>query len=284
MMPGHRVCRAPSAQSEIAAWAAVVSPTSRTRVLEGKLAEIELGAAPGGSARLRGYVARPEGDGPWPGMVVIHEAFGLDDVMRRQADRLARSGYLTLVPDLYSDGSAARCVLGMFRALITAQRGAGTGKRRDGKPFTDIEAARTWLLDQGDCTGRVGLIGFCMGGGFALLAADAGFDAASANYGPVATGDLESVLRGACPLIAVYGGKEPGAARTVRRIDTALTVLNVEHEVAIYPQAGHAFLNETQAGPALLRPLLRVSQIKPEPSSAQDAWRRIDAFLDRHLK
>lgn len=248
------------------------------------MAEIELGAAPGGSARLRGYVARPDGDGPWPGMVVIHEAFGLDDVMRRQADRLARAGYLALVPDLYSDGSAARCVLGMFRTLITAQRGAGSGKGRDGKPFTDIEAARQWLLAQGDCTGRVGLIGFCMGGGFALLAADAGFDAASANYGPVATGDLTSVLRGACPLIAVYGGKEPGAARTVRRIDAALTDLDVEHEVAVYPRAGHAFLNEGQAGPALLRPLMRVSQIKPEPESAKDAWQRIDAFLDRHLK
>jgi carboxymethylenebutenolidase len=248
------------------------------------MAEIELGAAPGGSARLRGYVARPDGAGPWPGMVVIHEAFGLDDVMRRQADRLARAGYVALVPDLYSDASAARCVVGMFRTLVTAQRGAARGAGRAGKPFTDIEAARTWLLAQGDCTGRVGLIGFCMGGGFALLAADMGFDAASVNYGPVATRDLESVLRGDCPLIASYGGREPGAARTLQRIDSALDKLGVEHEADLYPRAGHSFLNDKLAGPAVLRPLLRVGRISPDPESAADAWRRIDAFLDRHLK
>jgi carboxymethylenebutenolidase len=248
------------------------------------MAEIALGAVEGGSTRLHGYVARPTGPGPWPGMVVIHEAFGLDDVMRRQADRLAQAGYLALVPDLYSDGSAARCVLGMFRTLVTAQRGADTRSRRDGKPFTDIDAARAWLVAQGDCTGRVGVIGFCMGGGFALLAADAGFDAASVNYGPVAARDLEPVLRGACPLIATYGGREPGAARTLRRIDTTLEMLGIEHGVALYPEAGHAFLNETQAGPALLRPIMRVAQIRPDPKSAVDAWRRIDEFLDRYLK
>jgi carboxymethylenebutenolidase len=92
------------------------------------------------------------------------------------------------------------------------------------------------------------------------------------------------VLRGACPLIASYGGREPGAGRTLKRIDAALDELRIEHEADLYPSAGHAFLNDTYAGPAVLRPLLRVGRISPDPESAADAWRRIDAFLDRHLK
>ena len=62
--------------------------------------DIEIGPVAGGSARLRGYLAVPEGDGPWPGVVAIHEALGLNDILRRQVDRLARAGYLTLAPDL----------------------------------------------------------------------------------------------------------------------------------------------------------------------------------------
>src|SRR5581483_6872841 len=122
------------------------------------MAEIELGAVPGGSHHLRGYVARPDGAGPWPGVVIVHEAYGLADVMRRQADRLAQAGYLALLPDLYSDGGALRCVVRTMRALVAGQ----------GRALVDIEAARQWLLAQGDCTGRIGIVGFCMGGAFAL--------------------------------------------------------------------------------------------------------------------
>ena len=122
-------------------------------------------AVPGTSTRLRGYVARPLDTGAVAGRwCVVHEAWGLDDVARRQADRLAAAGYLVLLPDLYSDGGALRCLKATFAAL----------KAQRGRPFQDIEASRAWLAGQGECTGRVGVIGFCMGGGFALLAATQG--------------------------------------------------------------------------------------------------------------
>ena len=127
----------------------------------------------GTSPALRGYVARPASPGPWPGVVMVHEMWGVDDVARRQADRLAEAGYLTVLPDLFSAGGAIRCLKATFGAL----------KAQRGRAFQDIEAARTWLTAQPDCTGRVGVIGFCMGGGFALLAATRGFDASSVNYG-----------------------------------------------------------------------------------------------------
>ncbi len=96
-------------------------------------------AVPGTSTRLRGYLARPSTPGPWPGVVVLHEVWGQDDVARRQADRLAAAGYLALLPDLYSDGGALRCLKATFAAL----------KAQRGRAFQDIEASRTWLAGQG---------------------------------------------------------------------------------------------------------------------------------------
>ena len=236
------------------------------------MAEIELGAVDGGSARLRGYVARPKTAGPWPGVVIVHEAYGLDDVMRRQADRLAAAGYLAILPDLYSDGGALRCVLRTMRALVTGR----------GRALVDIEAARQWLLRQGDCTGRIGIIGFCMGGAFALLTANTGFEVSAANYA-ILPRDMDAAFTDACPIVASYGAKEPGATRTARRLDRALTKHGVAHDVKVYPNAGHSFLNDAPTGPLVLRPLLKVGNFGPEPESAKDAWQRIEAFFAEHL-
>jgi carboxymethylenebutenolidase len=235
--------------------------------------DIDLGAVAGGSRRLRGYVARPDGDGPWPGVVVIHEALGADEVMRRHADRLAAAGYLAVLPDLFSDGGVARCVLGAFRAMATGH----------GKAFVDIETARQWLLEQPECTGRVGVIGFCMGGGFALLAAARGFDASAVNYAPQPV-RLEAALTGACPMVASYGRSDrllpPGSANRLAR---TLAKLEVPHDVKEYAGAGHSFLNDAPNAPQVLRPVLRVANVGPVPEAARDAWSRIEAFFGEHL-
>jgi carboxymethylenebutenolidase len=234
--------------------------------------DVNLGAVAGGSKRLSGYLARPEGPGPWPGVVVIHEVWGLDAVMRRQVDRVASAGYLGLGPDLYSDGGKARCMLRTFRALASG----------DGKALVDIEATRRWLIEQGDCTGKVGVLGFCMGGSFALVTSPRGFDAASANYGMLPKG-AEEALAGACPIIGSFGGKDRTMRGMAPRLDSALTALEVPHDVKVYPEAGHSFLNDAPTGPRLLQPLMRVANVGPEPASAADAWARIDAFFAEHL-
>ncbi len=226
-----------------------------------------------GSRPLRGYLARPEGSGPWPGVLTIHEVFGLDDVMRRQADRLARAGYLTLAVDLYSAGGAMRCVVSTMRAMFSGR----------GRAFSDIATARRWLLGSPDCTGKVGVIGFCMGGGFALLSAHDGFDAASVNYGQLPK-DVEAALAQACPIVGSYGGRDRPLKGAAAKLDAALTKAGVVHDVKEYPNAGHAFLNDAMAGPRPLRPLLRVAGIGPEPASAADAWLRIEAFFAEHLR
>lgn len=230
-------------------------------------------AIPGTSEHLTGVLATPAGAGPWPGVVMVHEALGVNDILRRQAERLASAGYLVLAPDLFSEGGARRCLASTFRSLLTGR----------GRAFADIESARSALLKRTDCTGRVGVIGFCMGGGFALLLSTHGYDAASVNYGRL-PGDLDS-LAGACPVIASYGGKDLSLRGAAAKLDSALTRLGVTHDVKEYPDAGHAFLNDEQSGPPALRPVLhRILGAGPDPVASADAWERIEGFFGQHLR
>lgn len=228
----------------------------------------------GTSLGLTAYVARPSTAGPWPGVVVVHEGFGLDDVMRRQADRLAAAGYLAILPDLFSQGGPRRCLWATLGAL----------RKGEGRAFRDIEAARSWLIDEPDCSAKVGVIGFCLGGAFALMtAAGHGFDVSAANYG-VLPKHPDDVLAGACPVVASYGGSDPSLKGTAGKLEASLQRRGVPHDVKEYPGAGHSFLNDSVAGPSWLQPLLRVLNVGPHPEAAQDAWHRIEAYFAAHLR
>ncbi len=219
------------------------------------------------------HLAVPAGEGPWPGLVLVHEAFGLDDNMRAHAARLAQAGYLVVVPDLFSRGRRVACLRATFAAL----------RRGRGPAFDDIEGARSWLAADRRCTGRVGVVGFCMGGGFALvLAGRPGWGAAVVNYGMLP--DSPDALDGACPVVASYGGRDRFLTGAAERLEVALDARGVPHDVAEYPHAGHSFLNPEDLTPWWLAPVSRfVLHAGPEPDAARDAWRRIEAFLDEHL-
>jgi carboxymethylenebutenolidase len=224
------------------------------------------------SRELGAYLALPRGEGPWPGVVVIQDALGLSDDIRGQADRLSAAGYIAFAPDLYS-GRGLRCVLATLRA----------SRSGSGEAYEDIEAARRWLTDREDCTGRVGIIGFCMGGGFALLSAPRfDFGAASVNYGEVPA-DAAQRLAGACPIVASYGRRDRVLRGRAERLELALEALRVPHDVKEYPDAGHSFLNRINVGPAL-GPLVGFVGFNYHHPSAEDAWRRIFTFFDVHLR
>ena len=219
---------------------------------------------------LRAYLARPRGDGPWPGVVVIMDALGLSDDIRLQADRLATAGYLAFAPDLYS-GRGLRCVV----ATLAASRSGS------GEAYAHIEAARHWLGSRDDCTGQIGIIGFCMGGGFALLSAPRyDFAAASVNYGEVPKDAAR--LAGCCPVVASFGKRDPELPGRAQRLERALSELGVEHDIKEYPGVGHAFMNRINVGP-LLNPLMRFVRMNYDHPSSEDSWRRILTFFDAHL-
>ncbi|MEU1302275.1 dienelactone hydrolase family protein [Streptomyces shenzhenensis] len=234
----------------------------------------QLSAPHGGSPRLTGHLARPEGSGPWPGVVVVHEALGVDDVMLRQTQHLARMGYLALMPDLFTHGGTRRCLVPTMRAALSGH----------GRAYRDIEAARTHLAQHPASTGATGIIGFCMGGAFALMTAASGdFQAASVNYG-ILPKQMDEVLKNACPVVASYGGRDRMLKGSAARLDAALARAGVVHDVKEYAQAGHSFLNDADVGPRPLRPLFRVSGMGPHPESAAQAWQRIESFFATHLK
>ncbi|MFC0438517.1 dienelactone hydrolase family protein [Kutzneria buriramensis] len=225
-------------------------------------------SAPNGP--FEGYLATPtaevSGEGPWPGVVVIHDALGFNDDVRQTAGRFATAGYVAIVPNLYARGGAIRCVRGIFKALSTGH----------GPAFEDIEAARQLIADRDDCTGRIGIVGFCMGGGFALLCAPRGFQASAPYYG-VMPKDL-AMIDGACPVVASLGGKDftlKGAAAT---LEAALTERNIPHDVKEYPDAGHSFAN--RISPAAL---VKVLGFGYHHESSEDAWRRVLTFFGEHL-
>ena len=223
------------------------------------------------SENLSAYLATPEDEGPWPGVVVLHEAFGLNDDIRGIADRFAAEGYLALAPDLFSWGSTPRCLVSTFRDLL----------RRHGPAHDRIDGSRDWLAAHETCNGRVAVIGFCMGGGFALLAAPRpGYAAAVVNYGLVPK-DAERVLAGACPIVGSYGGNDRALRGHAARLEQALKADGVDHDVKEYPGVSHSFLNHHDGW---LSATDRITGFRYGAAEADDAWARILEFFGRSLK
>ena len=194
--------------------------------------------AAGGSTSLGGYLAEPSGTGPFPAVLMIHEAFGLNDMT---AAARGPAG-----PRRLSDaggGSVQRRRHPPLPGQHHAEHVKGSGR-----PFTDLATARNWLANSPLSNGKTGVIGFCMGGGFALLVARDGFDAASVNYGRLPS-NLEEALRGACPIVANFGGRDTTLKGAAGKLETALTDLGIENSVKEFPTAGHAFLNDAEPGP-----------------------------------
>lgn len=203
------------------------------------------------------------------GVVVIHEIFGPQPEVDRAVSRLAAAGYAVIAPDLFFHGKL-RCIRSVFSAMKTGE---------DIAPIRQVLRAREWLTrETGLGRDQIAILGFCFGGGFALLAGKH-FGAVSANYGTVPE---EAALRGIAPTIACYGGRDLAMRAELPRLKQRLTTLGVEHEVFAPEDAGHAFLTDGHHPIAsfLMWPIMHV---KIDPKNAEEGWKRILSFFDRHL-
>jgi len=223
---------------------------------------------------MRAALALPNGDGPHPAVIVIHEIFGLNQDIREKAQRLADMGYVALAPDLYDGrGPMPICVMRAVNSL----------RKREGPAFEDLDAARAWLTARGDVDAScIGVIGFCLGGGFALMfAVRAPLGAAAVFYGDVPKD--AALLEGVCPVVASYGGRDRIFAPHGRRLAKFLDATAVPHDVVMYPGAGHSFMSDHRGVMAKLSSWgpMRVGF---DPAAAEESWRRVESFFAEHLQ
>ncbi len=226
-----------------------------------------------GGHPMRAALAVPRATAPRPAVIVIHEIFGLNDDIRRMTGRFADLGYVALAPDLYDAGGPH--VLCIVRTMLAL-------RRQDGPAFADLEAARAWLAARPDVdSSRTGVAGFCMGGGFALLyAVRAPLGAAAVFYGDVPKAADE--LRGVCPVVAGFGGRDRFFAPQGRRLEQHLKELGVPHDVRIYPAAGHSYMNR-HTGPLATLAAHGPMAVGFDAEAEADSWTRMEAFFRTHL-
>lgn len=236
--------------------------------------EIEVPLPDGGTLACELFL--PDGPGPHPGVLVLHESFGLNDDIRRIAARFAQEGYAALAPNLFSHGSRIVC---LTRVMADVARGSVD------REIADILAARGALAARAEIDAeRIAVAGFCLGGGFALIAATKpGFKAAAVNYGDVPK--QREKLDGVCPVVGSFGARDRMfGANMAERLDAHLTALGVAHDVCTYDGAGHSFFSRHEGWQGWLAHFPTPMRVGPDEQAAADGWRRMLAFFDQHVR
>jgi carboxymethylenebutenolidase len=212
-----------------------------------------------GDETVHAVLYTPEGKGPFPGIVVIHEWWGLNDWVKEQAAKLSDQGYVALAIDLYR---------GKVATTPDEAHEIMRGVPED-RAARDLHAAVEFLKSQSDVKKeRIGSIGWCMGGGYSLDVAlqEPTLTAAVINYGHLAS-DSESLKKIKASILGLFGGQDQGIPKEdVKKFEQALKQQGNKVEVMIYPDAGHAFENpNNKAG--------------YRADDAADAWKRTVNFL-----
>jgi carboxymethylenebutenolidase len=218
---------------------------------------------PANGSAAPGYLARPEGAGAYPGVVVIQEWWGLNDHIKDVANRIAEQGFVALAPDLY-------------RGVVVSEPGEANKlmmKLSADQALKDMQGAVNYLIAQPFVAPKkAGVIGFCMGGGMALMLAHEGqhLGAAISFYGLWQELSDAEVDRVSAPVLGIFGERDASVPLSgVRATEAKLKARGKTAEFHIYPNADHAFFNDT-------RPVYNAA-------AASDAWQKSLAWFRQHL-
>jgi len=214
-----------------------------------------------GKGEMESFLAKPDGAGPFPGVIVIHEIFGLNDNIRDISREFAGQGYVALGVDLFSNRNRMVCMMQIIHGMLI--------RPLNNSMLADLKSAITVLQKQpGVDANRIGSVGFCMGGAYALQLAitDKGMKAASVFYGANPK-PLDAVAE-ACPIIGSYPDKD-FTTKAARELEVSLTKYNVPHDIKIYDNTQHSFYSQQRT------PF--------EVDASKDAWQRMLSFFETHL-
>jgi carboxymethylenebutenolidase len=210
---------------------------------------------------MESFFAKPEGAGPFPGLVVIHEIFGLNDNIRGIGTRFAEEGYAALAVDMFSNRNRTLCMMQLIHGMMF--------RPLKNSMLSDLQSTMAFLRQQPSVDhNRTGVVGFCMGGGYALQLAvtDKGMKAASSFYGAVPK-PLEAFVE-SCPIVGSYPEKD-FSARGARELDAVLEKNNIPHDIKFYENTQHSFFNRQRT------PF--------EVEASKDSWQRMLSFFGEHL-
>ncbi len=224
--------------------------------------------------KMDAYVAQPKGGGSYPGVVVIQEAFGVNDHIKKVTERIAAEGYVAIAPDIFHRETERLIPYAdMNKAIATLQRVI------DSKAMDDIGAAIAQLKTQSNVkASAIGVTGFCMGGRLTYLAAAHhakdikcavpyyGGGIPMGNPSPLSrTGEIQ------CPMVLFFGAKDQLISpEHVEQVKAELTAKKVAFQLHVYPDAGHGFFCDDRAS--------------YHEASAKDAWEKTKAFFAQHLQ
>lgn len=217
-----------------------------------------------GDENVSGMLYEPNGKGPFPAIVIIHEWWGLNDWVKEQASKFSDQGYVTLAIDLYR---------GKVAATPDEAHELMRGVPED-RANRDLLAATTYLRSLKNVNpNKIGAVGWCMGGGYALDLAlnDPKLAADAINYGHLAT-EPDSLKKINAPVLGNFGGQDRGITPdSVNNFADAIKKLGKNVDVKVYPDAGHAFENPN-------------NKTGYRAEDAADAWQRMVNFFAEHLK
>lgn len=216
-----------------------------------------------GGADVRAYVAKPDGEGPFPAVIMIHEFYGLNESIVGKADLLAEHGYLVVAPDTFRGSTTSWIPRAIYQVISTQPEDANA----------DLDSVYAWLESQPDVDpGRIAIAGFCYGGRTSLVYSlhNNRLAATVIFYGSPET-NAKVLMNLPGPVLGIFGGADQSIpVESVHAFDAALTQADIPHEITIYDGQPHGFVHDAEG-------------IKAGGAQGE-AWAQMLAFLDANLK